>query len=168
LAIILGYSLTKRVTHYTQFYLGFALGCAPMAAWIAMTGKLAVFPAVLGLAVLFWVAGFDIIYATQDYEFDCRHKIKSLVVKYGIRRSLMMSRVIHVLAVISFVLAGALQGRHLFYYLGCLLTASLLAYEHSIIKPYDLSRVNLAFFTLNGYVSLLFFVFVLLDVILLA
>jgi len=164
LLIILGYSLTKRFTHYTQFYLGLALGCSPIAAWIAMTGSLAWFPVILGLAVMFWVAGFDFIYSTLDYNFDQEHKVKNLVVKFGVTRSLTISGVVHIFAVLFFVLAGFINGMHLFYYLGCLLTAVLLVYEHRTVKPQDLSRVNMAFFTLNGYVSLFFFAFVLLDI----
>ncbi|MBU1918425.1 MAG: 4-hydroxybenzoate octaprenyltransferase [bacterium] len=164
LAIILGYSLTKRFTYYTQFYLGLALGCAPVAAWIAMTGVISVFSVVLGMAVFLWVAGFDIIYSTLDYDFDRQYKLKSLVVHLGLRKALWLAGFIHLLSVIFFVCAGFVQGLHIFYYLGCLLTALLLIYEHRLVKPYDLSRVNMAFFTLNGYVSLFFLVFVLLDI----
>jgi 4-hydroxybenzoate polyprenyltransferase len=164
LTIILGYSLTKRFTYYTQFYLGLALGCAPIAAWIAMTGVISGFSVILGLAVFLWVAGFDIIYSTLDYDFDRQHKLKSLVVRFGLRKALWLAGFIHLLSVIFFLCAGFVQGLNIFYYLGCLLTALLLIYEHRLVKPYDLSRVNMAFFTLNGYVSLFFLLFVLLDI----
>lgn len=163
LIIILGYSFTKRFTHYTQFFIGLSLGIAPIAAWIALTGALAVFPVLLGLAVLCWVAGFDIIYTTLDHDFDKAHGLKNIVVQWGIKKSLIISKILHVLSIGFLILAGLFGNMGLIYFAGCLVCGALLTYEQSLVKPTDLSKVNMAFFTLNGYVSLLFLVFVLFD-----
>lgn len=164
LLIIMGYSLTKRITHFTQIFLGIALGISPIAAWIAMTGTVSAFSLFLGLGVLCWVAGFDVIYSTLDHDYDKKNNMKNMVVKWGVQKSLSISKILHLFSMFFLILGGAIQGLQLFYLLGCLLVAALLVYEHSLVKPNDLSRVNVAFFTLNGYVSLIFFVFVLLDV----
>lgn len=164
LIIILGYSFTKRFTHYTQFFIGLSLGIAPIAAWIALTGTLSIFPVLLGLAVLCWVAGFDIIYTTLDYDFDKNYGLKNMVVQWGIKRSLIISKGLHVLSVVFLILAGILGHLGLIYFAGSLVCGVLLAYEQSLVNPTDLSKVNMAFFTLNGYVSLLFLAFVLFDV----
>lgn len=163
LMIILGYSFTKRFTYYTQFFIGVALGIAPIAAWIAMTGQVAAFPLLLGLAVLCWVAGFDIIYTTLDYDFDKARGLKNMVVKWGKSKSLYFSKTLHLFSIIFLILAGLYGKLGIIYYMGCLVCGVLLVYEQSLVKPTDLSKVNTAFFTLNGYVSVLFFVFVLLD-----
>lgn len=163
LAIVLSYSLTKRFTHYTQFFLGLALGIAPIAAWIAATGTLALFPILLGLGVLFWVSGFDLIYSTLDYDFDKTNGLKNLVVKWGIKKSLWAARVLHLTSMMFIFLAGAMERLSLFYFLGGLFMTGIIAYEHKLIKPHDLSRVNMAFFTLNGYAALVFLGFVLLE-----
>lgn len=164
LIIILGYSFTKRFTHYTQLFIGLALGIAPIAAWIALTGELATFPILLGLAVLCWVAGFDIIYTTLDHDFDKDHGLKNMVVQWGIKKSLIISKILHVLSIVFLILAGLSGNMGVIYFAGCLLCGALLAYEQSLVKPSDLSKVNMAFFTLNGYVSLLFFAFALFDI----
>lgn len=156
LIIILGYSLTKRFTHATQFFLGLALGISPIAAWIAITARLEVFPVLIGMGVFFWVAGFDLIYSTQDYAHDLQHGLKNLVVWLGIARALFLSRILHGLCFGCFILAGMLRGLHLSYFLGLILMAAVVAYEHYLVRPEDLSRVNTSFFTLNGCVSLLF------------
>lgn len=164
LTIILGYSLAKRFTPYTHLILGLALGITPLAAWIALTGKLALTPFFLSLAVIFWVAGFDIIYATLDEGFDRQHGVKSLVVTLGLKNSLILSKIFHALTFIFFLLICFTTLLSWFYFLGCLIVAALLAYEHSLVKPTDLSRVNKAFFTLNGFVSIIYFAFTLLDI----
>ncbi len=163
LIIIFGYSYTKHISHYSHIFLGLALGVAPVATWIAATGTVSLFSLILGLAVLFWVAGFDIIYATQDYHFDKEAGLKSLVVKLGIGPSLLCSRLVHLVACVLLVLAGFTQGLHWPYFLGCFAVAIMLFYEQILVKKDDLSRVNTAFFTLNGYMSVLYFVFVFLD-----
>lgn len=156
LGILILYSFTKRWTDWSHLVLGLALGIAPPAAWIAVTGTLSLEPVLLGLAVLFWVAGFDVIYATQDYEFDQKEGLHSLVARFGIARALWISRVFHGLALAFLLLFG--QGASLgwIYKLTVALIGILFLYEHSLVKPKDLSRVNAAFFNVNGYISLLF------------
>lgn len=166
LLFTLGYSLTKRFTWLCHYVLGFSLGIAPAAAWIAVTGSL--HPAILPItfAVTFWTAGFDIIYALQDDEFDRSMGLRSIPSRFGRARALAISRVSHVLAVLCLAGGAWLAGSGVWMMVGVAFAACLLAYEQSLVKPNDLSRVNLAFFTLNGYVSLGLFVFALLDVML--
>lgn len=164
LIIVMGYSLTKRFTHHTQLFLGLALGISPIAVWIAITGSISPFALYLGAGVFSWVAGFDIIYSTLDHDFDKEQDLKNMVVRYGIPLSLNIARVLHITTILMFVMAGYVRGMYPFYYIGCLIVAGILIYEHRLVKPNDLSRVDMAFFTLNGYVSLLFFLFVLADV----
>ncbi|MBZ5729010.1 MAG: putative 4-hydroxybenzoate polyprenyltransferase [Acidobacteriia bacterium] len=167
LSIVFFYSFTKRFTSFSHLVLGFSLGMAPAAAWIAIRGSLD--PRILWLtaAVTFWTAGFDVIYSCQDYEFDCAEGLFSVPRALGIAGALRVARGMHVLMVLSL---GALVYT---LHLGALAVAgvaaivALLAYEHSIVKPGDLSRVNAAFFTMNGYVSVLFFVFWAADIFLL-
>jgi 4-hydroxybenzoate polyprenyltransferase len=163
LGVTLFYSLTKRFTPLSHFVLGLSLGIAPSAAWIGATGKLewAIVP--ITAAVLFWTAGFDIIYSLQDEEFDREHGLRSLPETIGKPRALAVSRLCHVLAIGFLALGGWMVGAGPVYYAGVAASAALLAYEQSLVKPNDLSRVNLAFFTLNGFVSIGVFVFALLD-----
>lgn len=163
LGVTLFYSLTKRFTPLCHFVLGVSLGIAPSAAWIGSTGKLdwAIVP--ITLAVICWSAGFDIIYSLQDEEFDRENRLRSLPQTVGKARALTISRVSHVLAVVFFGVGGAMVGVGIFWWLGVAFAAALLTYEQSLVKPDDLSRVNMAFFTLNGFVSLGIFVFALLD-----
>jgi len=154
LFILCFYSLTKRFTHFTQLFLGVALGISPMAAWIAVTGKLALAPGLMGLGVMFWVAGFDILYALQDYEFDKKSQLKSLVVKLGPSNALTAARVFHIISIGFFVGMGFWAELGIIYTITVLLIAAFLTWEHVLIKPNDLSRINAAFFTMNGLVSL--------------
>ena len=164
LAVLFFYSFTKRFTTFSHLILGFSLGIAPAAAWIAVSGSLD--PRILWLtaAVTFWTAGFDIIYSCQDYEFDQQEGLFSLPRRFGISGALWIARVFHV-AMIGCLLVLALT-----FQLGWLSLAGiaaiilLLAYEHSLVKADDLSRVNAAFFTVNGYVSVLFFLFWAADI----
>jgi 4-hydroxybenzoate polyprenyltransferase len=165
LAVTLGYSLTKRFTPLCHFILGLSLGIAPAAAWIGVTGSLAWPPVALTAAVAFWTAGFDILYALQDEEFDREHGLRSLPETLGKARALTASRVCHVLAVGFLVLAGVLHDRGAFWYAGAGAAALMLAYEQSLVRPDDLSKVNVAFFTLNGFVSIGMFAFALADAI---
>jgi 4-hydroxybenzoate polyprenyltransferase len=165
LLVTLGYSVTKRFTPLCHFVLGLSLGIAPAAAWIGSTGRLEWSILPITFAVLFWTAGFDIIYSLQDEEFDIEHDLRSLPASLGKARALMVSRASHALAVICLALGGLLVGAGALYFVGVLAAASLLIYEQSLVKPTDLSRVNMAFFTLNGFVSLGVFVFALLDVL---
>ncbi len=163
LLFTLGYSLTKRFTWLCHYVLGFSLGIAPAAAWIAVTGSLSLVPLLLTAAVTFWTAGFDIIYALQDDDFDREKGLKSIPSRFGRTRALAISRASHVAAV--FALAGAVWsfGGGWASWAGVALAAALLAYEQSLVKPDDLSKVNLAFFSLNGYVSMGVLGCVLLD-----
>ncbi len=159
LAIVFFYSFTKRFTAFSHLVLGFALGIAPAAAWIAIRGSLD--PRILWLtaAVTLWTAGFDVIYSCQDYEFDSRESLFSLPRRMGIAGALRVSRVLHVamlaclIALVRSLNLGAVS------LAGIAVIAALLLYEHSLVKPTDLSRVDAAFFTMNGYVSVIFFVF---------
>ena len=166
LGVTLFYSITKRFTPLCHFVLGLSLGIAPAAAWIGASGRLdwAIVP--ITAAVVFWTSGFDIIYALQDEEFDREHGLRSIPQTVGKARALLMSRCCHALAIGFLAWGGYLVGAGPLYYAGVTFAALLLAYEQSLVKPHDLSRVNLAFFTLNGFVSLGVFAFTLLDVLL--
>jgi 4-hydroxybenzoate polyprenyltransferase len=167
LAIVFFYSFTKRFTSFSHLVLGFSLGIAPAAAWIAVRGSLD--PRILWLtaAVTFWTSGFDVIYSCQDYQFDCDEGLASVPRMLGIPRALRVSQAMHILMV------GCLLALVYALHLGALALAGvgavvgLLLYEHSLVKPDDLSRVNAAFFTMNGYVSVLFFLFWAADIFLL-
>ncbi len=164
LAILFFYSFTKRFTHWSHLFLGLALGMSAPAAWIAVSGGLQATPLVLGLAVLLWVAGFDIIYATQDAEFDQQEGLHSLVVRLGVAKSLQIARLFHGVTVGLLILFGTMAGLGLLYTLALVLVSLLLIYEHSLVKANNLSRVNAAFFNVNGLISLLFLAGVVLDV----
>jgi 4-hydroxybenzoate polyprenyltransferase len=166
LGIVFFYSFTKRFTSSSHLVLGFCLGIAPAAAWIAVRGSLD--PRILWLtaAVTCWTAGFDIIYACQDYDFDCEEGLASVPRFLGIAGALRVSEALHVLMVVC--LLALIHTLHLgvFALVGVAAVVVLLLYEHSLVKPHDLSRVNAAFFTMNGYVSVLFFVFWAADIFL--
>jgi 4-hydroxybenzoate polyprenyltransferase len=154
LAVALGYSYTKRFTWASHLVLGAALGLAPVGGWIAVRGDLAVAPLVLGAAVLFWVAGFDVLYALQDEDFDRQSGLHSLPVRLGRSGALALAWRLHLLAGLGFMLTGWLAGLGPLYYLAALAAGLLLWWEHRVLSPTDLSRLNQAFFTLNGAVSL--------------
>ena len=163
LAIIFFYSLTKRFTNATHFFLGLALGIAPIAAWIAQTGRVDLPPLILGAGVVCWVAGFDLIYATQDYEFDRREGLRSLVVKLGIRESLRLAQWLHLLTFGALVGFGVFSKLGPIYYAGLSLIAVALFYEHRIAKTTDVAAINRAFFHTNAFVSAVFLVSVCVD-----
>jgi 4-hydroxybenzoate polyprenyltransferase len=156
IVILLGYSLTKRFTWASQFALGLALAGAPLGAWIAVTGGLNAAPLVLGAAVLTWVAGFDTIYACQDVAFDRGHGLHSLPARFGIGAALRVARALHVLTVIGFAAFGRMLDLGPIYWVGVVVVAGALVYEHRLVRADDLSRVNRAFFDLNGVVSFVF------------
>ena len=164
LALLFGYSYTKRFTSFSHIVLGACLGASPIAAWIALRGDLGAGVVLLGIAVTLWVAGFDIIYACQDVEFDHRLGLHSLPKRYGVKTALIVSAVLHV--VMFGILIAVAWVEHLGWiaFGGLAAVALLLAYEHALVKPSDLSRINAAFFTINGYVSVLFFVTWAVDV----
>lgn len=159
------YPYTKRFTWFSHFILGLCLGLAPVGAWIAVTNTLSFEPLLIGLAVLFWVSGFDIFYAIQDIEFDRKHGLFSIPARFGIRKSLTLIKILHAASITILILLGIRLGLGLFYYVGVGIAAVLLFYENSIIKPNDLSRLNLAFFSMNGCVSIILFCFVAIEVI---
>jgi 4-hydroxybenzoate polyprenyltransferase len=163
LGVTLFYSITKRFTWLCHFILGLSLGIAPAAAWIGTSGKLASGILPITAAVLFWTAGFDILYALQDVDFDRDHKLHSLPEKFGVNRALWISRLCHLLTIGLLVYGGWLSGVGTLFFVGVGFAACLLAYEQSLVKPNDLSKINLAFFTLNGFVSIGLFVFALAD-----
>jgi 4-hydroxybenzoate polyprenyltransferase len=151
---LLGYSYAKRFTSLAHFWLGIALAMAPMAAWIALRGDLAWPPAFLGLAVLLWVAGFDIIYACQDADFDRSQGLHSVPGRLGVRGALRLAAACHAAMVGALVGLGLAYPMGPIYYAGVGLVALLLAYEHAIVRPDDLTRVNVAFFQVNVGISL--------------
>jgi 4-hydroxybenzoate polyprenyltransferase len=163
LFILLGYSFTKRFTWLSQLVLGLALAGAPLGAWIAVTGTLHAPAVVLAVAVLTWVAGFDTIYACQDVGFDRAHRLHSLPARFGVATSLRIARALHVLTVIALVAFGVMLRLGPVYLVGVAVVAATLMYEHRLVRADDLSRVNRAFFDLNGIVSLVYLVAVLAD-----
>lgn len=153
LALLLVYSYTKRFTALSHLVLGLCLALAPVGAWIAVRGSLALLPILLGLAVLFWTAGFDVIYALQDEEFDRGAGLKSIPVRLGARGALLASAAFHLAMGVLLVAVWRLSGSGWILLVGIAATVAALVYQHAIVKPGDLSRVNAAFFTANGFVS---------------
>jgi len=162
LAIVFFYSVTKRFTSATHFFLGLALAIAPLGAWIAQTGRLDLAPLVLAPGVICWVAGFDLIYATQDYDFDRREGIRSLVVKLGIARSLRLAQLLHLLTFVALIGFGLAAKLGALYYWSMPFVAVALVYEHKTEKL-DLTGINRAFFQSNAFVSAVFLIAVCLD-----
>lgn len=157
LGILLGYSHAKRFTSLAHLWLGLALGIAPVAAWVAAAGRIdgtVLRPAILGFGVLLWVAGFDILYACQDEEFDRGRGLHSLPVRLGAAAAFRLSAALHVLSIVLFALFGMLVDLGVGYFLGVTMTAGLLLWQHRIVSPTDLSRINRAFFTANGLISM--------------
>ncbi len=153
LAVTLGYSLTKRFTTLCHFVLGLSLAMAPIGAFLAVRPELDPFPLLMGAAVLFWVAGFDILYATQDVDFDRAARLKSVPAAVGVGRALAVARVCHALTVVALAAAIPVSGLGGWYTAGVAVIAMLLAYEHALVKEDDLARVNRAFFHVNAVVS---------------
>lgn len=163
LAIIFFYSLTKRFTDITHFFLGLALAIAPAGAWIAQTGRLDLPPLVLGAGVICWVAGFDLIYATQDYEFDRAEGLRSLVVRLGIPASLAFAQLLHLAMFCALLAFGVVAHLGTVYFAAMLVVAAALFYEHRAARRLDLAAVNRAFFQSNAFVSAVFFAAVAID-----
>ena len=166
LAVLLVYSYTKRVTRWSHLVLGFALGIAPAAAWIAVRGSLDPRILLLTAAVTFWVGGFDVLYACQDYDFDRQAGLHSVPRFIGIRRALWVARGFHLVMVAFLVALLVVFAMGKLAAFGVLVVILLLIYEHSLVKADDLSKLNAAFFTMNGVISVLFFVFVAADLLL--
>ena len=163
LAVVLGYSYTKRFTPLCHLILGLGLALAPIGAYLAVTGSFHWLPILFSLAVLFWVSGFDIIYALQDEEFDKANQLYSIPAWLGKEKALRVSEVLHLLSASAVVAAGRFGGFGTLYWVGVLVFGGMLIYQHSIVKPNDLRRVNLAFMTANGIASVVFAVFVIAD-----
>jgi 4-hydroxybenzoate polyprenyltransferase len=158
LLVVFGYSYTKRFTAFSHVFLGLALAVAPVGAWLAIRGRFEAPPVVLGFAVLFWVAGFDTIYACQDEAFDRAEGLHSLPARFGIGRALVIARLFHVAAVALLAAVYVLAPLHPLYLAGVAVVAALLIYEHSLVHADNLSRIDAAFFTVNGWISLGYFV----------
>ena len=163
LFFIVFYSFTKRFTWASHFVLGITISGAPVGAWIAVTGGFEPGILLLGFSVVFWLAGFDILYAFQDVEFDRRYGLYSIPRRFGIAKSLWISRVCHTCTWVLLAGTGIFFGISFPYYIGILITALLLIYEHSMVKPDDLSKLNKAFFDMNGYISITVFLFTFLS-----
>ncbi|MFZ5908336.1 MAG: UbiA-like polyprenyltransferase [Nitrospirota bacterium] len=158
------YPYTKRFTWLSHFVLGICLGLAPVGAWVAVTNSLSTEPLIIGAAVLLWVAGFDIFYAMQDMDFDLREKLYSIPARFGIHASLLLTRFFHLASIALFLWAGIRLNLGFFYFAGVFIAGILLAYENSLVKPDDLSRLNMAFFTMNGIISVVVFFFAAAEV----
>lgn len=160
------YSFCKRFTAFAHVVLGICLAAAPIGAWIALRGDVSWQIMALGLAVLFWVAGFDIFYALQDLEFDRAQGLHSIPARFGVERALWLVRAFHVMMVFLLLLLLIGTGLGWIYFVGVVIVAALLMYEHLLVKADDLSRLDAAFFNMNGYISVTIFVFTLLDALL--
>lgn len=164
LFVILFYSYTKRFTYLCHLVLGVGLSLAPIGAFLAVTGFFHFLPILFSFAVLFWVSGFDVIYALQDAEFDQSQKLYSIPSFLGKSKGLIVSEVLHVIAAVCIVIAGIYGSFSFYYWIGALIFCSLLLYQHSIVSAEDLSKVNIAFMTTNGMASIVFSIFVILDI----
>ncbi len=165
LFVILFYSYTKRFTALCHLVLGLGLSLAPIGAYLAVTGRFDVLPVLFSFAVIFWVSGFDIIYALQDEEFDRSQKLHSIPAALGKKRALHVSELLHLLSAACVIAAGVYGHFHWIYWLGIVVFAGMLVYQHSIVKPDDLRKVNLAFMTANGIASVVFAVLVITDLL---
>ncbi|MDE2058890.1 MAG: putative 4-hydroxybenzoate polyprenyltransferase [candidate division NC10 bacterium] len=167
MAVLILYSYAKRFTFLSHLILGLALAIAPLGAWIAVTGEMATAPVVLGLAVLFWVAGFDILYAMADIDFDLVTGLHSIPARFGVPAGMAISRALHAVTLLLLLLLVFLLDLRSFYLTGVLLATGLLVYEHLLLIRHGLKRLDAAFFTTNGLLSISLFGFTLLDVLLL-
>lgn len=163
LTVVLGYSYTKRFTSLCHLVLGLGLSLAPIGAYIAVTGHFNLLPVLYSIIVLTWVSGFDIIYALQDADFDKQNGLWSIPSVFGIQKALFLSRSLHGLSFLSLLAAYFYGNPSLIYGLGVFIFALLLLRQHILVKPHDLTKINLAFFTINGIASILLFVFYLID-----
>lgn len=163
LVILLGYSYTKRFTCWSHIVLGLALGLAPVGAWIAVKGDIAIVPLLIAAGVLSWTSGFDLIYSCQDYDADVRQGLFSFPARYGIANALRLSALFHFMAVMFFAGTGVMAGMGWLYYCGVFTVAILLYAEHRIVNPSDLSRIDVAFFTVNSWVGMVILAFTALD-----
>ena len=165
--MVFGYSYTKRFTWTSHLFLGASLGLAPLGAWIAVTGGFDLPPVLLGLAVLSWVAGFDVLYACQDHDFDIGTGLHSIPARFGLAGALRLARLFHLLAVLLMVWVGVAADMHIVYFAGVAAIAALLVWEHRLVRADDLTEVNTAFMTMNSLVSVAYFAFTLADLLIL-
>lgn len=163
--VLILYSYTKRFTWLCHFVLGVAIGFGPLGGWIATTGEVNETALLLFGTVLFWTAGFDILYACQDEEFDRREGLHSIPSRFGIARALLISRACHVLTTIGLLAIYLTADLSVWFLVGAVISALILVYEHSLVKPHDLSKLNMAFFTMNGILSVVVFTFTMLDLV---
>ena len=163
LALILFYSLTKRFTWLCHVILGIALAFSPLGGWVAVSGSLSGYPWALSIGVLFWVAGFDAIYACLDADFDRQAGLYSMPATFGRKRAFQLAVLSHVIAFICFTLTGFTANLNVFYFIGIALTGAALFYQHIVVNPKDLSRIQLSFFSMNGFISLVLFIATLLS-----
>ncbi|OGW34989.1 MAG: 4-hydroxybenzoate octaprenyltransferase [Nitrospirae bacterium GWC2_56_14] len=166
LAVVFFYSYTKRFTFLSHAFLGLAISLAPIGAWIAVTGRIEGAALLLGAAVLFWLLGFDVLYALQDREFDVRTGLHSIPQQFGVRRSLWISRASHAFTMAALFWLGLLCSLGTFYFAGVVIALLLIVYEHTLVKENDLTKLDMAFFSMNGYISVTIFIFTLLEVLL--
>ena len=165
LLVILGYSYTKRFTALCHLVLGLGLALAPIGAYLAVSGKFEILPILFSLVVLFWVSGFDIIYSLQDEEFDKAQKLHSIPVLMGNKNALTLSKFLHLISIIALTFAGTMGEFGKWYWIGFSIFTALLIYQHALVKENDLSKINLVFFTTNGIASVIFGIFVLVDIL---
>jgi len=166
LFVILFYSYTKRFTALCHIVLGLGLSLAPIGAYLAVTGRFDILPTLFSMAVIFWVSGFDVIYALQDVEFDQSQELYSIPSVLGKAKALRVSEILHVCSSVCVIAAGIYGGFHWLYWIGIGVFVGMLVYQHSIVKPNDLSKVNIAFMTANGIASVVFALFVIGDLLL--
>jgi 4-hydroxybenzoate polyprenyltransferase len=164
---LVGYSYTKRFTWLCHFVLGVTIGLAPLGGWVAVTGSIDYKAIIFFLTVALWTTGFDIIYACQDLEFDRKEGLHSVPSRFGIRRALTMARVLHVITAVGFISLIVVTELSWWYLAGTLIASVILFYEHRLVKPHDLSKLNTAFFTMNGILSVVVFVFAFIDLVVL-
>ncbi len=165
LFVVCFYSLTKRFTDYTHVYLGIALGLAPLGAWLAVKGSLSLAPVVMSLAVVFWLIGFDIIYATQDYEFDKSHGLHSVVVGWGVKNALQAAFISHFVMWLLLASFGLILRFRLAFFVGLFVMAICLLFEHWLARKRSLKWINFAFFRLNALISIIFLVVTIVEVV---
>lgn len=164
LFIVFGYSFTKRFTFLSHLFLGLGLALAPIGSYLAVSAEFALLPVLFSIVVIFWVAGFDILYALQDIDFDKSENLKSIPVTFGKKKALIISTVFHLLSVLLIIIAGFMGDFQKLYWIGTLIFTLIMVYEHLVVKPDDISKVTLAFATMNGSASILFSVFVIADI----
>lgn len=163
IAVLVLYSYTKRFTWMSHFFLGLSISAAPLGAWLAVKGSFDIEIMPLVIAVIFWLAGFDVLYALQDIDFDKKYGLHSIPERFGVSKSIYLSRIFHVTSFLLLVANGMIFKLGGLYWTGIFLTAGLFLYEHSLIKVDDLRKLDIAFFNMNGYISVTVFVFTLMD-----